>query len=390
MSFLGDANTFDEDTKRLQQTRSLLRKTLKTLNNKNARWGHEGADDLGPQAPTTTFEYCGKSWTMGDTVFTKEQGRGKVVCGDSEYPNRIGVCFGNHHGHDAYRVQCTPWTYPPSYCGPNSLYFVECADVTTNPDSDSYCLEGIPAPGICCHSSCGTCGGYHCNQRPGGAENCCMQNINANGRICNSPTDVACIIPEPEQCWTESTDGRAFADVISATSDDQYYVYTNLKYSECLEKANAIDAEGGTYYFAYSETLKNGFCQILNPKNTHPAISQSTSYDFHLYVNTCQPSIVLVNKDSFEISGAFDWGSGWNADSINDPFGQDEERLYTGLDPFMMWAQIREGSVIPKVGVWYGMGVQYVLCEENVSFYGSQKKYYFSVNDGVPQCTTQE
>jgi len=388
MSFLGGADTSDEDTKRLQQTRSLLRKTLKTLNNKNARWGHEGADDLGPQAPTTTFEYCGKSWTMGDTVFTKEQGRGKVVCGDSEYPYRIGVCFERYWGMDAYRVQCTPWTYPPSYCLPNSLEFVVCDDVKTEPDSDSYCLEGIPAPGICCAASCGICGSYTCNSKPGGAANCCRKLINANGRTCNSPEDVACIVPEPNQCWTESTDGRAFADVLSATAD-QYYVYTNLKYSECVQKANEIDMELEPYYFAYSATLKNGFCQILNPENTHPAISKSDSNDFRLYVNTCQPSIALVNKDSFEISGAFDWGSGWNADSINDPFGQDELRLYTGLDPFMKWAQIREGSVIPKVGVWYGMGVQYVLCEENVSFSGIQKKYYFSVNDGVPQCTTQ-
>merc|ERR1719317_1843386 len=58
-----------------------------------------------------------------------------------------------------------------------------------------YCTEGIPAPGVCCHSSCGTCGGFGCDKRPGGVNNCCMQNINANGRNCNSPTDVACIVP---------------------------------------------------------------------------------------------------------------------------------------------------------------------------------------------------
>jgi len=361
---VGVAMCMDVDTKRLKQTNTLLRKTLETLGDKNARSGYE---DIPAQRHypkmITISESCSDFVNGVWRIHTAQTGTGKPTYYKTGDDSKRGTIL-------YYDPDCNGGGTEPRLIFDTN----EGIDISreSDIDGDSNCryysrlaaasMHIVPEGEITLRSYCN--GAW----------------VDDDISVTHSGSHI--------ECWTESTDGRAFADVMSATAD-QYYVYTNLKYSECVQKANEIDVELEPYYFAYSATLKNGFCQILNPEYTHPAISQSNSNDIRLYVNTCQPSIALVNKDSFEISGAFDWGSGWYADSINGPFGQDELRLYTGLDPFMNWAQIREGSVIPKVGVWYGMGVQYVLCEENVSFSGIQKKYYFSVNDGVPQCTTQ-
>lgn len=39
---------------------------------------------------------------------------------------------------------------------------------------------GIQKDGVCCASSCGTCGGSGCSSRPGGSQACCTGNIAAN------------------------------------------------------------------------------------------------------------------------------------------------------------------------------------------------------------------
>ena len=65
----------------------------------------------------------------------------------------------------------------------------------------NWCKDGVvgyhPENGkvICCASSCGICGGAGCSGRPGGASVCCTGNINANGVVCATDSDVACIIP---------------------------------------------------------------------------------------------------------------------------------------------------------------------------------------------------
>jgi len=214
-----------------------------------------------------------------------------------------------------------------------------------------------------------------------------MIHITAKGRGCDSPTDVACLMPTKDQCWTESTDGRDLG-VLAAETNEKYYVYDNLEYNECVEKANAVDQEdaGWNYYFSYTEEVNNGLCKVLKPGVTHPDISASTQVNSHLYINTCRPSIALVNKHSSAVYGAFDWGSGWSSDSINGWIQPGNQRLYTGLDPFMLWAQIKEGSVIPQVGFFDAMAGQYVLCEENFSFTGGLKTYYLSANG----CTTED
>lgn len=52
-------------------------------------------------------------------------------------------------------------------------------------DQESTCPSGVQRDNVCCAESCGTCGGYHCQTRPGGASNCCMKYIlRDNERSC--------------------------------------------------------------------------------------------------------------------------------------------------------------------------------------------------------------
>ena len=44
--------------------------------------------------------------------------------------------------------------------------------------------SGICVGRICCHSTCGGCGGRACNRMPGGERNCCQSVIQKSGRVC--------------------------------------------------------------------------------------------------------------------------------------------------------------------------------------------------------------
>ena len=50
---------------------------------------------------------------------------------------------------------------------------------------DPACATGIEDGGVCCASSCGTCGGSGCSGRPGGAKACCTGTIKGNERTCD-------------------------------------------------------------------------------------------------------------------------------------------------------------------------------------------------------------
>lgn len=51
---------------------------------------------------------------------------------------------------------------------------------------DPECANGIEANGVCCASSCGSCGGGGCARREGGSSNCCTSRIADAGNSCNT------------------------------------------------------------------------------------------------------------------------------------------------------------------------------------------------------------
>mmetsp|Transcript_21399 Transcript_21399/g.63344 ORF Transcript_21399/g.63344 Transcript_21399/m.63344 type:complete len:423 (-) Transcript_21399:199-1467(-) len=58
------------------------------------------------------------------------------------------------------------------------------------------CSAGVQDPSrkVCCNAACGLCGGRGCSGRPGGPRQCCVPAILSSGRVCESRTDVACIL----------------------------------------------------------------------------------------------------------------------------------------------------------------------------------------------------
>lgn len=57
------------------------------------------------------------------------------------------------------------------------------------------CSTGIKKGRFCCGSSCGTCGGRGCQNRPGGERACCLADIKASGRKCNGRNMQNCLMP---------------------------------------------------------------------------------------------------------------------------------------------------------------------------------------------------
>jgi len=59
----------------------------------------------------------------------------------------------------------------------------------------SLCSTGLRKGRYCCGSSCGTCGGRGCQNRPGGERACCLSDIRASGRKCNGRNMQNCLMP---------------------------------------------------------------------------------------------------------------------------------------------------------------------------------------------------
>jgi hypothetical protein len=69
------------------------------------------------------------------------------------------------------------------------------------PIPDPHCHNGIEGFGsatydICCTKSCGICGGTGCSLRPGGAKDCCAENILNSGIPC-SLASAPCLMAKP-------------------------------------------------------------------------------------------------------------------------------------------------------------------------------------------------
>ena len=65
--------------------------------------------------------------------------------------------------------------------------FLAHSILATNPPvADPTCHTGIGYYNYCCAKSCGLCGGWHCDQRDGGAKACCTTNIRTDSMQCST------------------------------------------------------------------------------------------------------------------------------------------------------------------------------------------------------------
>jgi len=60
---------------------------------------------------------------------------------------------------------------------------------------NNLCRTGLRSGRFCCGSSCGTCGGRGCQNRPGGGNACCTNQITRSGRRCVGRNMQNCLLP---------------------------------------------------------------------------------------------------------------------------------------------------------------------------------------------------
>lgn len=58
------------------------------------------------------------------------------------------------------------------------------------------CQTGLRGGRYCCAARCGQCGGRGCQNRPGGGNGCCTNQIRRSGRRCTGPRMEGCMIPQ--------------------------------------------------------------------------------------------------------------------------------------------------------------------------------------------------
>lgn len=68
--------------------------------------------------------------------------------------------------------------------------------------------SGICNSQVCCHLSCGECGGFGCGERPGGAHNCCESVILRSAVKCSSGT-VPCIVEKRNNVNASRKSGKS-------------------------------------------------------------------------------------------------------------------------------------------------------------------------------------
>lgn len=109
-------------------------------------------------------------------------------------PGGGSVCCGGSLKQSCYTSEGPPpCTYPLGWPQPESLSLQQrpLPSMTTA----SQCFGGVESStgDACCSGDCGTCGGPGCNDRPGGAGNCCGSSIRQAGRICNESVGPPCV-----------------------------------------------------------------------------------------------------------------------------------------------------------------------------------------------------
>jgi hypothetical protein len=137
------------------------------------------------------------------------------------------------------------WSVVDSQTAHGGAYYSwKRADESTVDASEEFCAFGILSGSTCCAASCGSCGGPDCSQRMGGEANCCDVAISEQGRVCETPESVGCIMPayhshpdlEPNGWVTFSTDNGGGSKT-SAPSMNMSGVFQVLLHQPALENA---------------------------------------------------------------------------------------------------------------------------------------------------------
>ena len=84
-------------------------------------------------------------------------------------------------------------------CTPFKMFALVALAAAASAAPDPNCDTGIRAArrnDICCASSCGSCGGAGCGDRPGGGGNCCVGTIESSARSCLDHPPP-CVVTEP-------------------------------------------------------------------------------------------------------------------------------------------------------------------------------------------------
>lgn len=132
---------------------------------------------------------------------------GKTCC-----PSYCGRCGGTGCGtlRGGYFECCTEGVRTGK--GPCTSSNAPCNIVSnTMTTSDPTCSLGIREGSgkVCCAKSCGMCGGLGCQNRPGGASNCCTSQVSINGKSCSSALAPCNIQTSPAPVVTTTPTGNA-------------------------------------------------------------------------------------------------------------------------------------------------------------------------------------
>jgi hypothetical protein len=96
----------------------------------------------------------------------------------------------------AYAVLCAPSVASDAFELPEDPDdALSLLQFSASGNKKDLCKTGLKKGRFCCGSSCGTCGGRGCQNRPGGERSCCLSDIKASGRKCNGRNMQNCMLP---------------------------------------------------------------------------------------------------------------------------------------------------------------------------------------------------
>jgi len=80
-----------------------------------------------------------------------------------------------------------------------SLLQLNARKTVDEDEAGAVCRSGLRSGRFCCGGDCGQCGGRGCQNRPGGGNACCTNQIRRSGRRCTSPNMQNCMVPHNGQ-----------------------------------------------------------------------------------------------------------------------------------------------------------------------------------------------
>lgn len=158
----------------------------------------------------------------------------------------------------------------------------------------SFCSTGIERRNVCCASSCGSCGGSQCSQRPGGKSKCCTGAITDEARTCSSGTDDGCLIPykTPEQTCYRSLGNsycRGPEGERASDNDNVLQFDEDMSEDECRTLCTQDSSCKGFH------TQSDGRCFIYRMEVNHIKSSQRRGECFQKY--ECQDTYLNLKSD---------------------------------------------------------------------------------------------